>query len=32
MLLAKHYGVSPTEIPLAEDGSYIIDHIIKEAK
>ena len=32
MLLAKHYGVSPTEIPLAEDGSYIIDHEIKEAK
>ena len=32
MILAKHYGVSPTEIPLAEDGSYIIDHIIKEAK
>ena len=32
LLLAKHYGVSPTEIPLAEDGSYIIDHEIKEAK
>ncbi len=32
MILAKHYGVSPAEIPLAEDGSYIIDHIIKEAK
>ena len=32
MLLAKHYGVSPTQIPLAEDGSYIIDHEIKEAK
>ncbi len=32
MILAKHYGVSPMEIPLAEDGSYIIDHIIKEAK
>ena len=32
MLLAEHYGISPTEVPLAEDGSYIIDHIIKEAK
>ena len=32
MLLAEHYGVSPTKIPLAEDGSYIIDHEIKEAK
>ena len=32
LLLAKHYGVSPTQIPLAEDGSYIIDHEIKEAK
>ena len=32
LLLAKHYGVSPTEIPLAEEGSYIIDHEIKEAK
>ena len=32
MILAKHYGVSPTKIPLAEDGSYIIDHEIKEAK
>ena len=32
MLLAEHYHVSPTKIPLAEDGSYIIDHEIKEAK
>ena len=32
MILAKHYGLSPTKIPLAEDGSYIIDHEIKEAK
>ena len=32
LLLAKHYGVSPIEIPLNEDGSYIIDHLIKEAK
>ena len=32
MILAKYYGVSPTKIPLAEDGSYIIDHEIKEAK
>ena len=32
MLLAKHYGVSPTKIPLSEEGSYIIDHEIKEAK
>ena len=32
MLLAKHCNVSPTKIPLAEDGSYIIDHEIKEAK
>ena len=32
MILAKHYGVSPTKIPLAENGSYIIDHEIKEAK
>ena len=33
MLLAKHYHVSPTEILLAEEGSYIIDHEIKkEAK
>ncbi len=32
MILAKHYGVSPTKIPLAEEGSYIIDHEIKEAR
>lgn len=32
LLLAKHYGVSPMEIPLNEDGSYIIDHLIKEVK
>ena len=32
MLLAKHYNISPTEVLLAEEGSYIIDHIIKEAK
>ena len=32
MILAKHYGVSPTKIPLAEEGSYIIDHEIKEVK
>ena len=32
MILAEHYGVSPTKIPLAEEGSYIIDHEIKEAK
>ena len=32
MLLAKHYGVSPTQIPLAEEGSYIIDREIKEGK
>ena len=32
LLLAKHYNVSPTEIPLNEDGSYIIDHLIKEAQ
>ena len=32
MLLSKHYGISPTKVPLAEDGSYIIDHEIKEAK
>ena len=32
MLLAEHYHVSPTKIPLAEEGSYIIDHEIKEAK
>ena len=32
MLLAEYYNVSPTEIPLAEDGSYIIDHLIKEVK
>ena len=33
MLLAEYYHLSPTEIPLAEDGSYIIDHEIKkEAK
>ncbi|MBR5997402.1 MAG: FAD-dependent oxidoreductase [Bacilli bacterium] len=32
LLLAKHYNVSPTEIPLNEEGSYIIDHLIKEAK
>ena len=32
LLLAKHYNVSPTEIPLNEDGSYIIDHLIKEAE
>lgn len=32
MILAEYYGVSPTKIPLAEEGSYIIDHEIKEAK
>ena len=32
LLLAKHYGVSPMEIPLAEEGSYIINHEIKEVK
>ena len=32
LLLAEHYHISPMEVPLAEDGSYIIDHIIKEAK
>ena len=32
LLLAKHYGISPMEVPLAEDGSYIIDHEIKEVK
>ena len=32
MLLAKHYGVKPMDIPLAEEGSYIIDHEIKEVK
>ena len=32
MLLAEHYHVSPTKIPLAEEGSYIIDHEIKEVK
>jgi glycerol-3-phosphate dehydrogenase len=32
MLLAEHYGVSPTKIPLNDEGSYIIDHEIKEAK
>ena len=32
MILAKHYGVKPMDIPLAEDGSYIIDHEIKEVK
>ena len=32
LLLAEHYHVSPTRIPLGEDGSYIIDHEIKEAK
>ena len=32
MILAEHYGVSPTKIPLAEEGSYIIDHEIKEVK
>lgn len=32
LLLARHYDVSPTEIPLNEDGSYIIDHLIKETK
>ena len=32
LLLAKHYNVSPLDIPLTEDGSYIIDHFIKEAK
>ena len=32
MILAKHYGVKPMDIPLAEEGSYIIDHEIKEVK
>ena len=32
MILAKHYGLKPMDIPLAEEGSYIIDHEIKEAK
>ena len=32
MLLAEHYHISPTEVPLNEEGSYIIDHLIKEAK
>ena len=32
MILAKHYGVKPMDIPLSEEGSYIIDHEIKEVK
>ena len=32
LLLAKHYNVSPTKIPLNEEGSFIIDHLIKEDK
>ena len=32
MILANYWNVKPMDIPLAEDGSYIIDHEIKEAK
>ncbi len=32
LLLAKYYGVSPLDIPLDNEGSYIIDHEIKEGK
>ena len=32
LLLAKYYNLSPMDIPLNEEGSYIIDHLIKEAK
>ena len=29
LIMARHFGVSPKDIPLAEDGSYIIDHEVK---
>ncbi|MCQ2800910.1 MAG: FAD-dependent oxidoreductase [Bacilli bacterium] len=32
LIMARHYGVSPKDIPLAEDGSYIIDHEVKEVE
>lgn len=32
MILAKHYNVSPLEVPLDDEGSYILTNKIKEEK
>lgn len=32
LLLARHYGVSPLDIPLDDEGSYILVNQIKEGK
>ena len=32
LILAEHYGVSPLDIPLDDEGSYILSNEIKEGK
>lgn len=32
LLLAKHYNISPLEVPLNDDGSYILANKVKDVK
>ncbi|NLB48782.1 MAG: NAD(P)/FAD-dependent oxidoreductase [Erysipelotrichia bacterium] len=32
LLLAEHYGLKPEEVLLDDEGSYIIDHMVKEKR
>lgn len=32
LLLAKHYHISPLEVPLNDDGSYILSNKVKDVK